>query len=69
MNVVHESDNNSSNTLVRRPARNLLMWVVVASLCFSFLPSALWRQARWILAALLIVEVGRLAARKLNSAS
>lgn len=66
MNTIRESNKRSWGQLMSSPERNLLLWVIIAALSFSFLPHGLWQQARWVLAAVLIVEVGRLAARKLR---
>lgn len=69
MNTIRESNRRSWGEFIRRPERNLLLWVILAALSFSFLPYDLWRYARWILAVLLIVEMGRLAVCKLRRSS
>lgn len=44
----------------------LVIWVLVTTVCYSFLPSAIWASVRWLLGAALLIEVILLVGRKLR---
>ena len=47
--------------------RPFLIWVIVTSSSYAFLPNSIWGTVRWVLAAALLIEVILLALRKLRS--
>lgn len=44
----------------------LMIWVLVAALCYSLLPGTVWGVVRWVLAAALVIELVFLVVRKLR---